>query len=69
MYAIVEEWLKLNSNKTTVKKLLSALSLPGWLDIKLRVETLLLENVNYSLEKSSQEASCRIEKLGVLPLE
>ena len=48
MYAIVEEWLKLNSNKTTVNKLLSALSLPGWLDVKLMVETLLLENVNYS---------------------
>ena len=48
MYAIVEEWLKLNSNKTTVKKLLSALSHPGWLDVKLRVETLLLENVNHS---------------------
>jgi hypothetical protein len=48
MFAIVEEWLKLNSNQTTVKKLLSALSHPGWLDVKLRVETLLLENVNYS---------------------
>jgi hypothetical protein len=48
MYAIVEEWLKLKSNKTTVKKLLSALSHPGWLDVKLRVETLLIENVNYS---------------------
>ena len=48
MYDIVEEWLKLNSNKTTVKKLLSALSLPDWLDVKLRVESLLLENVKHS---------------------
>ena len=48
MYAIVEEWLKLNSNKTTVKKLVSALSFPGWLDVKLRVETLLLENADHS---------------------
>jgi hypothetical protein len=47
MYALVDEWLKLNSNKTTVKNLMSALSLPDWLDVKLRVETLLLENVNY----------------------
>ena len=45
MYAIMEEWLKTNSNKSTVKKLLSALSGPGWLDVKLRVETLLMENI------------------------
>ena len=48
MYAIVEEWLKLNSNKTTVTNLLSALSLPDWLDVKLRVETLLLGNIDYT---------------------
>ena len=50
MYGIMEEWLKTNPNKTTVKKLLSALSLPGWLDVKLRVEALLLENIAYYLE-------------------
>ena len=43
--AIISEWLKGNSKKTTVKKLLSALSGPGWLDVKLRVEKLMLLNV------------------------
>ena len=57
IYAIVDEWLVLNSNKTTVKKLLSALGLPDWMNVKLRVETLLLENVNYSYEKSGEETS------------
>ena len=43
--AIISEWLK-GSKKTTVKKLLSALNGPGWFDVKLRVEKLLLVNVN-----------------------
>jgi len=44
--AIISEWLKGNSKKTTVKKLLSALNGPGWFDVKLRVEKLLLVNVS-----------------------
>lgn len=44
--AIIHEWLKGNYKKTTVKRLLSALSGPGWFDVKLRVEKLLLVNVN-----------------------
>ena len=43
--SIISEWLKGNSQKTTVKKLLSALNGPGWFDVKLRVEKLLLVNV------------------------
>lgn len=34
----------MNSKKTTVKKLMTALSLPGLFDVKLRVEKLLLQN-------------------------
>ena len=41
---ILDEWVKNNSKKTTVKKLMSALSLPGFFDVKLRVELLLLKN-------------------------
>ena len=41
---ILEEWVKMNSKKTTVKKLMTALSLPGLFDVKLRVEKLLLQN-------------------------
>lgn len=44
--AIISEWLKGNSKKTTVKKLMSALNGPGWFDVKLRVEKLLLVNVS-----------------------
>ena len=44
LYAILNEWVKVNSKKTTVKKLMSALGLPGWFDVKLRVEKLLEEN-------------------------
>jgi hypothetical protein len=47
MYNIIEEGLVLNSTKQkTVKTLLSALSLPDGMDVKLSVETLLLENVH-----------------------
>ena len=41
---ILKEWVKANSKKTTVKKLMTALSLPGFFDVKLRVEKLLLKN-------------------------
>merc|ERR1712106_232106 len=41
---LLEEWVKLNSKKTTVKKLMTALSLPGLFDVKLRVEKLILKN-------------------------
>ena len=44
--AIISEWLKGNAKKTTVKKLMSALNGPGWFDVKLRVEKLLLVNVS-----------------------
>ena len=44
--AIISAWLKGNSKKTTVKKLMSALNGPGWFDVKLRVEKLLLVNVS-----------------------
>ena len=41
---ILKEWVKVNSKKTTVKKLMTALSLPEFFDVKLRVEKLLLKN-------------------------
>ena len=44
LVAILEEWVNKNSKKTTVKKLMKALSLPGFFDVKLRVELLLLKN-------------------------
>ena len=44
--AIISEWLKGNSKKTTVKKLMSELNGPDWFDVKLRVENLLLVNVS-----------------------
>eukprot|EP00092_Neocalanus_flemingeri_P057509 GFUD01068355.1.p1 GENE.GFUD01068355.1~~GFUD01068355.1.p1 ORF type:complete len:158 (-),score=44.54 GFUD01068355.1:32-505(-) len=44
LYSILDEWVKVSTKKTTVKNLLSALSLPGWFDVKLRVEKLLEKN-------------------------
>ena len=44
MYKILEEWEKENSKKTTVQKLMGALSVPGFMDVKLRVENLLKRN-------------------------
>ena len=46
LLAIITEWLKGSSKKTTVKKLLSALNGPGWFDVKLRVEKLVLQHGN-----------------------
>jgi hypothetical protein len=44
---IMEEWVKVNNNKEpTVQRLLSALSVPGFMDVKLRVEKLLEKNLN-----------------------
>ena len=44
LQAILNEWVKFNSKKTTVRKLMSALSVPDWFDVKLRVEKMLEEN-------------------------
>ena len=44
LHAILCEWVKVNSKKTTVKKLKSALSFPDWFDVKLRIEKMLEEN-------------------------
>eukprot|EP00092_Neocalanus_flemingeri_P108273 GFUD01139035.1.p2 GENE.GFUD01139035.1~~GFUD01139035.1.p2 ORF type:complete len:132 (-),score=37.41 GFUD01139035.1:29-424(-) len=43
LLCILEEWVKVNTKKTTVKTLMTALSLPGFFDVKLRVEKLLLK--------------------------
>ena len=47
MYAILTEWISKNSSTNTtntVKHLISALSLPGWFDVKLRVIKLIEQN-------------------------
>ena len=44
LHAILSEWVKVNSKKTTVKNLMSALSFPDWFDVKLRIEKMLEEN-------------------------
>lgn len=44
------EWTKLSSKTGTVKNLISALSLPGWFDVKLRVIKLLEENCGEELQ-------------------
>ena len=43
---IMEEWVKVNTKEPTVQRLLSALSVPGFMDVKLRVEKLLERNLN-----------------------
>ena len=43
---IMEEWVKVNNKEPTVQRLLSALSVPGFMDVKLRVEKLLEKNLN-----------------------
>ena len=48
LYKILEEWEKENSKKTTVQKLMGALSVPGFMDVKLRVEDLLKGNCFYA---------------------
>ena len=45
LQAILNEWVKLSSKKTTVKNMIPALSFPGWFDVKLKVEKMLEENV------------------------
>ena len=54
MYAIFSEWIRHksttnntttnNNTNNTVKHLISALSLPGWFDVKLRVIKLIEQN-------------------------
>ena len=44
LYAILSEWVKVNSKTTTVKKLMYALSFPGWFDVKLKIDKFLEEN-------------------------
>ena len=44
LLCIMDEWSKISTKKTTVKTLMTALSQPGFLDVKLRVEKLLLKN-------------------------
>ena len=54
MYAILSEWIRHksttnntttnNNTNNTVKHLISALSLPGWFDVKLRVIKLIEQN-------------------------
>ena len=45
LQAILNEWVKLSSKKTTVKNMIPALSFPRWFDVKLKVEKMLEENV------------------------
>ena len=43
---IMEEWVKeVNNKEPTVQRLLGALSVPGFMDVKLRVEKLLEKNL------------------------
>ena len=48
--SIMTEWTKLSTKTGTVKNLISALSLPGWFDVKLRVIKLLEENCGEELQ-------------------
>jgi len=41
---IIEEWISCNRKRPTVKRLMSALSEPEFLDVKLKVERLLEQN-------------------------
>ena len=41
---IIEEWISYNRKRPTVKRLMSALSEPEFLDVKLKVERLLEQN-------------------------
>ena len=41
---IMEEWVTADNKEQTVNKLLSALSVPGFMDVKIRVEKLLEKN-------------------------
>ena len=41
---MIEEWISSNRKRPTVKRLMSALSEPEFLDVKLKVERLLEQN-------------------------
>ena len=41
---IMEEWVTADTKEQTVNRLLSALSVPGFMDVKIRVEKLLEKN-------------------------
>lgn len=41
---IMEEWVTADTKEQTVHRLLSALSVPGFMDVKIRVEKLLEKN-------------------------
>ena len=41
---IMDEWVTADNKEQTVNKLLSALSVPGFMDVKIRVEKLLEKN-------------------------
>ena len=39
LFRILDKWVKMNSEKAIVEKLVNALSVSGFMDVKLRVET------------------------------
>ena len=41
---IMDEWVTADTKEQTVNRLLSALSVPGFMDVKIRVEKLLEKN-------------------------
>ena len=41
---IMEEWVTADTKEQTVNRLLTALSVPGFMDVKIRVEKLLEKN-------------------------
>ena len=41
---IMEEWVRLQKKEPTVRRLMTALSVPEFMDVKLRVENLLEMN-------------------------
>ena len=41
---IMEEWVTADNKEHTVHRLLSALSVPGFMDVRIRVEKLLEKN-------------------------
>lgn len=48
MKKIMDEWQTKQSREPTVEKLLSALSVPGFMDVKFRVIKLLEKNISES---------------------
>ena len=45
LFRILDKWVKMNSEKAIVEKLVNALSVSGFMDVKLRVEKLLEMNL------------------------